>query len=98
MQAGYEAQLRSSRPGLKNRAGTLPVSTRRSVYLPECGQSRLTVDTSLVKQYYERQRAPKNADFAIVFIDEPDGGCGYDAADRGKGGNGYVPISLQYGE
>lgn len=32
------------------------------------------------------------------FIDEPDGGCGYDAADREKGGNGYVPISLQYGD
>lgn len=43
-------------------------------------------------------RKPRNADFAIVFIDEPDGGCGYDAADREKGGNGYVPISLQYGD
>ncbi len=97
MQAGYEAQLRSV-VLLKNRAGTLPASTRRSVYLPECGQSRLPVDTSLVKQYYELAESPENADFAIVFIDEPDGGCGYDAADREKGGNGYVPISLQYGD
>lgn len=97
MQAGYEAQLRSV-VLLKNRAETLPASTRRSVYLPECGQSRLPVDTSLVKQYYELAESPENADFAIVFIDEPDGGCGYDAADREKGGNGYVPISLQYGD
>ena len=50
------------------------------------------------ERIYELAESPENADFAIVFIDEPDGGCGYDAADREKGGNGYVPISLQYGD
>lgn len=70
MQAGYEAQLRSV-VLLKNRAGTLPASTRRSVYLPECGQSRLPVDTSLVKQYYELAESPENADFAIVLSTNP---------------------------
>lgn len=97
MQAGYEAQLRSV-VLLKNRAGTLPASTRRRVYLPEYGHSCLSVDSTLVKQYYELTKSPEKADFAIVFIDEPDGGCGYDTTDREKGGNGYVPISLQYGD
>jgi beta-glucosidase len=32
-----------------------------------------------------------------VGIQNPDGGVGYDAADIEKGGNGYVPINLQYG-
>jgi beta-glucosidase len=43
---------------------------------------------------------PLKADFAIVFISGPytnnDGG-GYNKNDREAGGNGYVPISLQYG-
>jgi beta-glucosidase len=33
-----------------------------------------------------------------VFISSPVGGPGYDKDDLAKGGNGYVPITLQYGE
>lgn len=40
---------------------------------------------------------PGRADVALVFVESPDGGTGYDRADREKGGSGYVPISLQYG-
>jgi beta-glucosidase len=32
----------------------------------------------------------------LVGIESPDGGVGYDRSDLEKGGNGYVPISLQY--
>jgi beta-glucosidase len=32
-----------------------------------------------------------------VVVESPDGGSGYDRADAEAGGNGYVPISLQYG-
>lgn len=42
--------------------------------------------------------SPEEADVAFVFISEPSTGAGYDVADRNKGGNGYVPISLQYSE
>ena len=31
-----------------------------------------------------------------MLIQEPAGGSGYDVNDRRKGGNGYVPITLQY--
>ncbi|NDW18821.1 glycoside hydrolase family 3 protein [Dysgonomonas sp. 216] len=57
-------------------------------------------DVELVKKYYNVTDDPTKADFAIVFISGPytnnDGG-GYDKNDRKDGGNGYVPITLQYG-
>ena len=46
---------------------------------------------------------PEGADAAVVVITEPRGAglfgmaTGYDRADVERGGNGYVPISLQYG-
>ena len=40
---------------------------------------------------------PAEADFALVVIRSPNSGSGYDASEVKKGGNGYVPISLQYG-
>lgn len=54
------------------------------------------VDRKLVEQYYEWADTPAEADFALVMIQEPYSGVGYDVKDRDKGGNGYVPISLQY--
>lgn len=57
------------------------------------------VDMELVKKYYNVTEDPTQADFAIVFVSGPyinnDGG-GYDKNDRKAGGNGYVPITLQY--
>jgi beta-glucosidase len=54
------------------------------------------VDRKLVEQYYEWTDNPAEADFALVLIQEPYSGTGYDVKDREEGGNGYVPISLQY--
>lgn len=58
------------------------------------------VNMEIVKKYYNVTDKPEDADFAIVFVNSPyrniDGG-GYDIEDRKAGGNGYIPISLQYG-
>ena len=58
------------------------------------------IDLDLVKKYYNVTEDPAKADFAMVLVSGPysnnDGG-GYDINDRKEGGNGYVPISLQYG-
>ena len=54
------------------------------------------VDKALVEKYYDWAEEPEEADFALVVIEEPKAGSGYDVNDRKKGGNGYVPISLQY--
>jgi beta-glucosidase len=53
-------------------------------------------------KYYTVTDHPEGADAAIVVITEPRGtglfgmATGYDRADVTAGGNGYVPISLQY--
>lgn len=97
MKAGYDAQLRSI-VLLKNRNRILPLPERQKVFL--CGGQTASnnPDPETVSRYYELTAVPEEADFALVFIDEPDGGCGYDPEDRRRGGNGYVPISLQYGD
>ena len=58
-----------------------------------------TIDLELVKRYYDLTENPNEADFAIVFITSPYGdsnGGGFDREDFKTGGNGYVPITLQY--
>ncbi len=41
---------------------------------------------------------PEEAEAAIVFITSPDSDTGgYSIEDRWTGGNGYIPITLQYG-
>lgn len=97
MKAGYEAQLRSI-VLLKNHNDILPVPKRKKVYLSAGTTLGNNPDPKLVSRHYEPVASPEEADFALVFIDEPDGGCGYDPEDRKQGGNGYVPISLQYGD
>ena len=54
------------------------------------------VDKELVEKYFDWCDTPEEADFALVMIQEPFPGSGYDVKDRSRGGNGYVPISLQY--
>ena len=54
------------------------------------------LDRDLVERYFEWVDDPAEADFALVVIQEPSGGSGYDVNDRKTGGNGYVPITLQY--
>jgi beta-glucosidase len=52
---------------------------------------------NLLKKHFKVTDNPAEADFALVVIRSPNSGSGYDASDVKKGGNGYVPISLQYG-
>lgn len=88
MEAGYEAQLKSVIM-LKNRGGVLPQANGRKVWFPHG-------DSSLVTRHFKQAGSPEEADFAFLLIEEPDGGSGYDISDKENGGNGYVPISLQY--
>jgi len=54
------------------------------------------VEPKLVKQWFEPVENPEDADFALVFMDGPDSGYGWSREDLSAGGNGYLPISLQY--
>jgi beta-glucosidase len=110
MKAGYDAQLRSIIM-LKNSNKRLPVTAKQKVYVPQRYLAPTTnwwgettepqmVDAfnmEVVAKYFDVVENPTEADFALVGIQSPDGGVGYDAADIEKGGNGYVPINLQYG-
>ncbi|WP_442592081.1 glycoside hydrolase family 3 protein [Pedobacter sp. AW31-3R] len=110
MKAGYNAQLKSV-VMLKNKAGVLPMAKTKTVYVPKvyfpavkdwwgiytAAKFDYPVDINVIKKYYNVTEDPSKADFAIVFVSSPysaDGG--YDINDRKAGGNGYVPITLQY--
>lgn len=109
MKAGYEAQLKSI-VMLKNRNKTLPVQKNKKVYIPVRNTpagfdlwntpipaiSGCPVDINIVKKYFNVTENPAEADFALVFISSPNYSRGWDMDDVKKGGNGYVPISLQY--
>lgn len=111
MQAGYEAQLKSI-VLLKNKKMVLPLQKNKTVYVPKkytpAGRNFLGVETpekldypinmNIVKKYFNVTDNPDEADYALVFIDSPNSGLGYDSEEAKKGGTGYVPISLQYGE
>ncbi len=109
MKAGYEAQLRSV-VMLKNNKEVLPLQSRLKVYVPQkhypasrnwFGQEtperwEEAASKKIVNNYFEWVDEPQKADAAIVFIDSPRGGTGYSVEDAEAGGNGYVPINLQY--
>ena len=110
MQWGYEAQQKSV-VMLKNHGGVLPKQSARA-YVPQrlypqsfgmfglqpgpAAHWDYPIDKALVEKRYQWAETPDEADFALVVIQEPSSGSGYDVNDRKKGGNGYVPISLQY--
>ncbi len=110
MKAGYDAQLRSV-VMLKNQQKTLPVQKQVKVYIPKklipAGRNWFGVETpeswkdavnpEVAKKYFQVVEKPEDADLALVCIDSPKGGVGYSPEDANKNGNGYVPISLQYG-
>jgi len=111
MKAGYEAQLKSV-VMLKNKQNVLPLQKNKTVYIPKkftpAGRNFLgmeipekleyPVNIEIVKKYFNVTDNPAEADYALVFVSSPETGIGYNKADAEKGGNGYVPISLQYGE
>ena len=109
MKAGYGAQLKSI-VLLKNKTNVLPLAKTKTVYIPKrivpaatdwfgiTTPERLEypVSMDIVKKYFNVTDDPAKADVAIVFVKGPAGGVGYSKEDRQKGGNGYVPIGLQY--
>ncbi len=111
MAAGYNAQLNSV-VMVKNKGNILPLQKGKTVYLPKryrpAGRNFLGIPTperneypvkiDIVKKYFNVTDNPDEADFALVFIESPNTGNGYTADDAKAGGNGYIPISLQYGE
>jgi beta-glucosidase len=109
MQEGYEAQLKSI-VLLKNRNQVLPLPSKSTVYIPKIftpvGKDWFgnptpeslehPVNLNVVKKYYNVTDDPDKADFALVFITSPNSGTGYSQEDADQGGNGFVPLSLQY--
>jgi len=96
---------------LKNSSGTLPLKKQLKVYIPKrytpAGRNWFGSETpeswsdpvniSIVSKYFDVVEKPGLADFALVSIASPSGMTGYDQLDIKAKGNGYVPISLQYG-
>ena len=111
MKAGFDAQLKSV-VMVKNKANVLPLQKNKVVYVPKkfTPASRnflgmeipekldYPVNMNLVKKYFTITENPDEADYALVFITNPNTGLGYNKEDVKTGGNGYLPISLQYGE
>ena len=114
MEKGYQAQLKSvvmvknSQQVLPIQTG----ENKPKVYVPQRYYPELVnffgyvtparyedaFAEELLGKYYEKVSDPVEADFAIVLIDAPTSGTGYSVEDVRKGGNGYVPISLQYSD
>lgn len=111
MAAGYEAQVRSL-VLLKNRDGVLPLREGAAVYIPKRNVperrtffGRVTparhedaVNLEVAGRYFAVTDDPGAADAGMVVIASPDSGRGYEPPAAGSGGNGYLPISLQYGQ
>lgn len=52
---------------------------------------------NVLSRYFDPAQSPEDADFAIFFMESPKSWrMGYDPADKESGGNGYIPITLQY--
>lgn len=106
--AGREAQ-RKSVVLLKNQNGLLPLKKGTKLYVPgrhvgaHYGFLRNIVPASDItpltqedaEGYFTLVNAPEEADAALVFAETPLCDC-YTQEDLDKGGNGYLPITLQY--
>ncbi|MCR9083190.1 MAG: glycoside hydrolase family 3 protein [Cyclobacteriaceae bacterium] len=109
MKEGYEAQTKSVIL-LKNEVEILPLKEKKKVFIPKKYIPSTTnwwgvkseakwvdpVNLSIASKYVDLVDSPEEADLALVFVSSPESGTGYDKEDRANGGNGYVPISLQY--
>ncbi len=114
MEKGYQAQLKSvvMVKNSGNVLPVKPDEGKLKVYVPQRYFPQMvnffgmvtperwedTFAEELLGKYYEPVTDPAEADFAIVVIDAPTSGTGYSAEDVKKGGNGYLPISLQYSD
>lgn len=109
MEEGYIAQVQSVIL-LKNENQALPIKNRKKVFIPQRYLPSTTnwwgvktepkwidpVNLDIARKYFDVVTSAEEADFSLVFVESPESGTGYDLADRQNGGNGYVPISLQY--
>ncbi len=109
MAAGFNAQLRSI-VMVKNHHAILPLPSTTVVYVPErfypakkdwfgnlsTPKTEYPINLDLVSRYFTITNDPAKADVALIAIDSPQSGIGYDTDEVKQGGNGYVPISLQY--
>ncbi|MCF0175560.1 MAG: glycoside hydrolase family 3 protein, partial [Bacteroidales bacterium] len=91
MKAGFEAQVKSVVMA-KNASSVLPAAKGAKVYIPSRNRDYETV-CSAAGKYFEVVGTASEADFALLCINEPDGGTGYDFT---RTDSGYLPISLQY--
>ena len=111
MKEGYDAQVKSV-VMLKNKNNVLPMAKKKKVYVPKVHHEATVnffgtpveaydadpVEKEQLAKYFTVVDNPSEADFAICYITNPATGNGYSKADKKKGGNGYVPISLQYND
>ncbi len=109
MKEGYEAQLKSV-VMLKNHGSALPQKEKKKVFVPKRHfpaipgmwggiseeKTEEPIDLALVGKYFEVVERPEEADFALCLIQEPSNGWGFTYDDVKRGGNGYMPLSLQY--
>lgn len=106
-ESGFAAQLQSV-VMVKNN-GALPVKERKKVYVPnrhikekinffrmmDPAMDVPGASKEVINNYFEWVETPEEADFALAFIESPISD-GYSVKDRENGGNGYLPVSLQY--
>ena len=108
VEAGLAAQRRSV-VLLKNKESVLPLKKGTKIYVPgrhldahytffRSVQPAMDVQPLSRKDaegYFTLVSTPEEADAAVVFAESPLCDC-YTQADLDKGGNGYLPITLQY--
>jgi len=106
--AGLEAQRRSV-VLLKNREAVLPLKSGSKIYVPgRHTEAHYTFFRSIfpamdilplsekdAQAHFRLVSDPGDADAAVVFAESPLCDC-YTQEDLDKGGNGYLPITLQY--
>lgn len=108
VEKGYRSQLRSITM-LKNKNHTLPLTSRKKVYVPDRfirsyldfmsmpapEQTITPAGKTSLAQHFTLVDTPEEADVAVCYLESPIS-IGYSPEDRSWGGSGYVPISLQY--
>ena len=111
MTAGYEAQVKSL-VLVKNQSDVLPLKQSATVYIPQRyvpetrsffgsvtpARHEDPINLEIAGKFFAVTDDPEAADAAVVVIASPSSGRGYDDSDLAAGGNGYLPISLQYGK
>jgi beta-glucosidase len=95
---------------VKNHHSLLPLPSTTVVYVPErfypvkkdwfgnlsTPKTEYPINLDLVTRFFKITNDPSQADVALIAIDSPQSGIGYAIDEANQGGNGFVPISLQY--